>query len=191
MRDFEFNEKNLIINTSLDEELDALIYKRQLAKKATVLLENYISEIRQKIGVVIKDYSNIYFTSDSLNVLAHIIFSFNTTEKLTPIKVENLMDKIGLKTKKGNYPSYTWKGAKLNIDKKKYEINEETSNEFIIKIHFSKDVLKEGIEKPEDVLLNIIHGLNEYANNYDYEYGLPTYESKHLKDMVDIIKSNI
>ena len=193
MIEFEFNEKNLTINTSLDEELEALIYKRKLAKKATILFEEYIDDIRQKLGVIIHDYSNIYFSSDSLNVIAHVKFSFNTTEKLTPIKVENLMNKIGMKTVKGSYPKYKWVGAKLNFDKKKYEIDEKTSDIFEIFFNISNEQLKEDvkIKSIDELFMDVIYDLDEYARNYDYEYGLPIAGHKQNNIMIDIIKNII
>ncbi len=173
------NVANLLVNKMLQQELENLLYKKQIADKATYAYIKYIKNIEQKLDVTIGKYDNLYFTSDNLALNGVIEFTFNDTKKFIPVeKLANLMKRIGF-DKKDIHEKY----HVLYVD--------GTCEKTTIHVFYSITVEELNVEHKSlfDISKEIVQNLHDYAIEYDrYGNGLPVV-GNCLDEMTSIVQS--
>ncbi len=182
------NKVDLLVNRMLQQELGNLLYKKQIADKASDTYIKYIKDIQQKLDVTIDKYDNLYFASDNLALNGLIEFTFNKTNKFIPVeKLANMMKKIGF-DKKDIHEKYHVLHANPCIDGKADKTVEKTT----IHIFYSITVDELNVERKSlfDISKEIVQNLDDYASEYDrYCNGLPTFDNNCVDEMVSIVQS--
>lgn len=185
----EINKSELLVNKMLQQELENLLHKKQIADKASDVYNKYINNIQAKLDVTIDKYDNLHFTSDNLALNGLIEFTFkNTKQFITGTKLVNLMKKIGF-SKDDMHEKYHILFAHPYIQDVGTDFSVEKTT---IHIFYSVKVEELNVEYKSlyDISKDIIQNLHDYAIDYDrYGNGLPIVYQNCVDDMTNIIQT--